>query len=159
MDSSFNVIDNFDNFDNFDTDEIRPPDQIKKEQLMEDTRSEYDREIEEAIYLSMQEVRDQEILNEKFEEEIINKYINGRNERREKFSDLLINMNKLFKFDKDIKELYNFLEPIIEAYCNYYIVNYEVDEKTYDKIFQVLGTIRINKNTLDILKEIIVKNT
>jgi len=105
----------------------------------------------------MQELIQQNIKNDKFEEEIMNSYHSETNERREKFSDLLKNINKLCKFDKDIKELYDFLYPIIESYCDQYILNYEVDEKTYDKVFKFLGTIRVNKNVLETLKTIIIK--
>ena len=151
MDASLNETHYFE-------EEIRPPDKIKREQLVEDNRDDYDREIEEALYISMQEAREQEIQNVKFEEEVISKYNSEMAERREKFTDLLLNMNKLCKFDKNIKELYYFIEPIIEAYCCDYIKHFEIDEETYNKVFKTLGTVRVNKNTLDILKNIIVKN-
>ena len=72
MDPSFNDFDDSNDFDEEFTDEIRPPDEVKREQLVEDNRNDFDREMEEALYLSMQEVRDEEIKNHKFEEEIIN---------------------------------------------------------------------------------------
>ena len=68
-------------------------------------------------------------------------------------------MNKLSRFDKDIKELYDFIDPIIEAYCNHYITMYELDKETHDKVFQNLKTIRVNKNTLDTLKTLLIKNS
>jgi len=159
MDPSFNDFDNWeeDICPTFD-EVIRPPDETKREQLMQDNRNEFDKEMEEALYLSMQEVREEEIKNHKFEEEIINNFIKEQNERRENFRDLLVNMNKLSRFDKDIKELYEFLDPIIEAYCNHYVTSYEVDKETHDKVFQVLGSIRVNKNTLDTLKTVLIKN-
>ena len=70
-----------------------------------------------------------------------------------------MDLNKLIKFDKDIKQLYDVLYPIIEAYCDLHILNFELDEKTYDKVFKFLGTIRINKNTLDTLKTLIIKSS
>jgi hypothetical protein len=149
MDPSFNDFE----------EEIRPPDEVKREQLIPDSRSEFDIEMDKALYLSMQDLREQNIQNDKFEEEIINKFHYETTQRREKFRDLLINMNKLLKFDKDIKELYDFIYPIIEAYCEQYISNYAVDEKTYDKIFKFLGTIRVSKNLLDSLKTIIIKSS
>jgi hypothetical protein len=152
MDPSFNDLENYE-------EEIRLPDEVKRERLMPDTRTEFDIEMDEALYLSMQELRQKNIQNDKFEEEIMNNYISETNQRREKFSELLKNMNKLCKFDKDIKELYDFLYPIIESYCSQYILNYEVDEKTYNKVFKFLGTIRVNKNTLDILKTLIIKSS
>jgi len=152
MDPSFNEVEDFE-------EEIRLPDEVKREQLVPDTRSDFDIEMGEALYLSMQHLRDQNIQNDKFEEEIMNNYRCETTERREKFRDLLINMNKLLKFDKDIKELYDFIYPIIESYCEQYISNYDVDEKTYDKIFKFLGTIRVSKNALDALKTIIIKSS
>jgi len=149
MDSSFNETDCFE-------EEIRLPDEIKREQLIENIEDNYDRELSEALYISMQEVREHEIQNAKFEEEIISKYNSEMAKRREKFCDLLLNMNKLCKFDKAVKELYELIEPIIGAYCCDFIKYFEVDEETYNKIFKTLGTIRVNKNTLEILKTIII---
>jgi len=159
MDSSFNDTNDVNNVDVNDLiDEIRPPDDIKREKLIQDTRSDFDREMEEALYLSMQEVREEEIKNHKFEEEIINSYLEKQSKRRELFRDLLINMNKVARFDKDVKEIFEILDVIIEAYCNNYITSYEVDKETHDKVFNVLKTIRVNKNTLDTLQSIIVTN-
>ena len=115
MDPSFNYFDQ----------EIRVADEIKREQLLEDNKSIFDKEIEKAIYLSMQNARDEEIKNFKFEEEVINKYYIETELRREIFANLLLNMKKLFKFDKDIKEIYDIIEPIIDSYCNQYITKYE----------------------------------
>ena len=99
-----------------------------------------------------------EIKNHKFEEEIINSYLEKQSKRRELFRDLLINMNKVARFDKDVKEIYEILDVIIEAYCLDYIQFAEVDKETRDKVFNVLKTIRVHKNTLDILQTIIVTN-
>jgi hypothetical protein len=151
MDTSFNETDYFE-------EEIRAPDEIKREQLLRNIRDDYDREMSEALHISMQEAREREIQNLKFEEEIISKYNSEMAERREKFNELLLNMNKLCKFDKDIKEVYDLIEPIIEAYCCDFIKYFEIDEETYNKIFNTLGTIRVKKNTLEILKIIIIKN-
>jgi hypothetical protein len=130
---------------------------VKREQLVPDTRRDFDIEMGEALYLSMQHLRDQNIQNDKFEEEIMNNYRCETTERREKFRDLLINMNKLLKFDKDIKEIYEIIEPIIDSYCSQYIEFVEFDSITYDKIFKVIGTIRTNKNNVELLKTIIIK--
>ena len=47
-----NEIDN----DN-DNDNVRPPDESKVDQLLEDTRSDFEKEIDEALYLSLQDMR------------------------------------------------------------------------------------------------------
>ena len=67
-------------------------------------------------------------------------------------------MNKLLRFDKDIKEIYEIIEPIIESYCAQYTEIIELDDVTYEKIFKVLGTIRTNKNNIELLKTILIRN-
>jgi hypothetical protein len=105
--------------------------------------------------LSIQDARENEIKNEQFEKEVIQNFLDEQCNRREKFRGLLLSLNKLCKFDKDIKEIYDFIEPIIEAYCSSFISYYEVDEKTYDKTFETLKTIRTNKDSIDMLKQIL----
>ena len=138
-----------------DPSEIRQPDSVTNEQLIADNRSEFDKQMEEALQLSLEESI---IQNTQFEESIIKEYLSQTIDRKEKFTDLLFSMNKVSKFDKDIKDIYTIIYPIVEAYCNQFIQHYEVDEFTYERIFQVLGTIRTNKNTIELLKTIITKS-
>jgi hypothetical protein len=150
MDTSFN--------DFYDKEDIRPPDNVIREQLMEDNRSEFEKQMDEALYLSLQESKQQQEITKQYEEEIIKNYHNEINARKDKFNQLLIDLNKLIKFDKDIKEVYEIIEPIIESYCNQFIEVVELDTITHDKIFKVIGTIRTNKNNIELLKTIITKN-
>ena len=145
-------------FNDFEDEEIRAPDEVKREQLMNDNRCEFQKQMDEALYLSLQEIKLQQEISSKYEEKIIQNYHNEINERREKFGGLLLDINKLIRFDKDIKEIYEIIEPIIESYCNQYIEYVELDEDTYDRIFKVIGTIRTNKKNLDLLKEIIFRS-
>jgi len=153
MDPSFNEY-NEHNDDN----NIRAPDSVKVDRLMEDTRSEYDKEIDQAMYLSIQEFKKLEEINEKYEEEIINEHIKLINERKEMFRGFLFDLNKLIRHDKDIKEIYEIIEPIIDSYCVNYINQCEIDTLTYDRIFKIIGNIRTNKNAIELLKKIIIKN-
>jgi hypothetical protein len=136
---------------------IRPPDEVRREQLIEDNRTDFDKEIEKAIYLSIQDAREQEKTYQDFEKEIINNYFTIQNERKDKFREFLIDLNKLIKYDKDIKEIYEIIYPIIESYCDQFIEYVELDDITYDKIFKVIGTIRTNKKNIELLKIIIIK--
>jgi hypothetical protein len=149
MDASFN---------DFEYEEVRAPDEVKSERLMDDNRCEFQKQMDEALYLSLQEIKLQEEISRKYEEEIIQNYHNEINERREKFGGLLLDINKLIRFDKDLKEIYEIIEPIIESYCNQYIEHVELDRDTYDKIFKVIGTIRTNKKNIELLKTIIFSN-
>jgi hypothetical protein len=68
----------------------------------------------------------------------------------------MINLIKIGKFDKEVREIYEILDPIIELYCKQYIQTCELDIETYDKIFDILKKIRNNQQVLDILKTILL---
>jgi hypothetical protein len=151
MDASFNDYDN--------ADVIRQPDEVVTERLLEDTRCDFQKQIDEALRLSMQEVINQEKNNQAYEDEIVNNYLKETTERREKFVKLLMDIRKLIKFDKKIKEVYEIIDPIIYTYCEQHIEIWETDEETYEKIFKNLSTIRTDKTAIEILKTIIIKSS
>ena len=148
MDSSFN-----------DTDFIRPPDHSFNDQLIQDTRSDFEKQIDEAMYLSIQEINEQQNINKQYEERLMKDYLEESKRRREKFKNFLFNLNKLSKFDKEVREIYEILDPIIESYCSQSIEVCELDEKSYDRIFNILKNIRNNQLAFDTLKNIILKET
>jgi hypothetical protein len=139
-------------------DNIRQPDKVIKKQIIPDMRRIFDKELEEALYLSMKETIDEQKRNLEYEEQIMNNYLNETCKRREKFYDLLFDLNKVSKFDKTIKEIYQVIEPMIETYCNQFVECYNVDEETYTNIFKTLSTIRTNKKNIENLKTIILLN-
>ena len=139
-------------------DNVRTPDKTKKEQLLQDNRSEYDKQMDEAMYLSIQEFKKQEEINQKYEEEVINEHIKIINERKDLFRGFLFDLNKLIRFDKDMKEIYEIIEPIIDSYCAQYINQCEIDTVTHDRIFKVIGNVRTDKNAMDLLKKILIKS-
>ena len=140
------------NFNNEDADEIRPPDTVITEQLVQ---SGFDAELMEVLRLSMQETVDQERKNQEFEDKIMTDYVKEKMNRREKFEELITQLNKVSKYDKSIKEVYEIIEPIVETYCEQIIEFYNVDEETYANIFKTLSTIRLNKQNIENLKTII----
>ncbi len=142
---------------------IRTPDSIINEQLIQeqeqDLEMSYNKDIEEAIYLSFQETKQSDILNEeneKYEEQLIQQFQKETIERKKKFSQILFTMERLIKIDKEVNEVYEIIEPIIESYCNQMIEVCELDEKTYEKIFYIISKIRLNIKNIDLLKTIIV---
>lgn len=137
---------------------IRAPDEVRVEQLIEDNMSEYDKQIEEAMHLSIQDFRDKEESYKKYEVDILEEYNNITIKRREIFRGFLFDVNKLIRFDKEIKEIYEIIEPIIDAYCEQYIKEYEIDSLTYDRIFKMISTIRTDKKNIELLKTILIKN-
>jgi hypothetical protein len=142
--------------DNFEEDNIRPPDESVNDQLFEDTRSDFEKQIDEAIYISTQEIKQNQILNTQYEEQLLKDYAEETNRRKDFFKDFLFNINKIGKFDNEVREIYDIIEPIIESYCNQYIKSCELDETTYNKIFSTLKKIRNNSLPLETLKTIIL---
>lgn len=148
MDNTFN-----DNEDN-----IRPPDDVISDQLLEDTRNEYEKQIDEALILSLNDIRDTRNLNKKYEERLIKDYNEETTKRTQNFEKFLFNLNKVGKIDKEVREIYEIIEPIIDSYCNQYINKCELDVETYEKIFKLLGKVRTDKVALELLKTIILKD-
>ncbi len=139
-------------------DNIRPPDGVINEQLLEDTRSEYEKQIDEAIYLSCQEMREKDILSRNYEEQILKDYSEETNKRKQTFEKFLFDLLKVSKIDREVREIYDIVEPIIESYCSQCINICELDIETHEKIFKLLGKIRTDKSAVEILKTIIVKD-
>lgn len=154
MDSSEDEIYPTDEID----DNIRPPDKVIRERLIdiEDTRNNFEKEMDKALYMSIEEYKKQEELYDKYEEYLKNEYFNEVKKRRENFEGFLFDLNKLMKYDKEIKEIFDIIEPIIESYCFQYSENFHLDKLTYDKIFTTLNKTRTNKKSLELLKTIII---
>lgn len=138
-------------------DNIRPPDEIIREQLLEDNRSDFEKEIDEAAYLSKKEF--EEIINREneYEKHIIQDYIELVNIVKDKFNPLLNDLKRLSKLDDELGEIYDIIEPIIDSYCSQMIKFVEFDDTTYNRIFRVLGTIRTDKKCIEELKNVIIK--
>jgi hypothetical protein len=135
---------------------IRPPDRVVTEQLIEDDSSDFDKQIDEAKYLSIKEMTNLQIINQQYEDQILKDYKDETNKRIELFKDFLLNLNKISKFDKEVREIYDILDPIIDSYCGQYFEFCNLDSETYNKIFNILYKIRNNKFVLDKLKTIIL---
>ena len=144
--------------DNFQEDDnIRPPDEVVKETLLEDTRSDFEKQLDEAMYLSMQEMKQQREINRQYEEQLLKEYADETKRRINLFKNFMSNLTRLSGFDKEVREIYNILDPIIESYCGQYIETCELDVESYDKIFDTLKKIRNDQQAFDTLKTIILR--
>jgi len=103
------------------------------------------------------ELCEQRDLQKRYEEEIIANFYTVSNERKEKFREFLFDLNKLIRFDKDIKEVYEIIEPIIDAFCNQIIEFGELDSLTYDKIFKSIKGLRTNKKNFEYLQSLLIR--
>ena len=143
-----------------DDENIRVPDEVKRERLIEniDIRSQFEKQIDEALFQSIKEHTEYEKKINEYETSIIYESLQETKNRKQQFASLLHDIVRISKFDTQIKEIYNIIEPIIELYCAQFITNYEFDEITYEKIFTTLSTIRTNKNNIELLKTLIIKS-
>jgi len=148
---------NFVRMDNFQEDNIRAPDEVVRETLLEDTRSDFEKQLDEAMYLSMQEMNQQRDINQQYEEQLLKDYSDETKRRVNLFKNFMTNMTKLCRFDQEVRHVYNIIEPIIESYCGQCIETCELDEGTYDTIFNTLKKIRNDQQAFDTLKTIILR--
>ena len=151
MDAS-NIVFKFEEEEN----NIRLPDEVKRETLLEDTRSSFQKEIDAAVYQSMLEQEEYANNMTEFETRIMCESSLETDNRKKQFACLLHELDKVSRFDNQIKEIYNIIEPIIESYCFQFIHNYEFDKITHDKIFTTLYSIRTNKQDIELLKTVII---
>lgn len=143
--------------DNFQEDNIRPPDKNIRETLLEYTRSDFEKHLDEAMYLSMQEINQQIEINNQYEELLVKNYVLESKKRNEIFKNFRFNLNKVGKFDKKVREIYDIIDPIIDLYCDQRIETCELDGETYNKIFNTLKEIRNDQQAFDILKLIVLR--
>lgn len=140
-------------------DEIRPPDKVITEQLVTNTNtnnySDFDAELMEALKLSMRETVELERKNQEYEDKIMFDFLKEKTYRLEQFKDLLFDLNKLSKYDKSIKNVYEIIAPIVDTYCEQIIDVYNLDNETYNSIFKTLSTIRTNKKNIENLTKIL----
>jgi hypothetical protein len=137
-------------------DDVRPPDEIVQDQLIEDNRSDFEKQMDEAMYLSLSELSEQRTINHQYEEQLLKAYADETSRRTELFKDFLFNLHKISKFDKEVREIYDILDPIIESYCNQMIHICELDIETYNKIFNTLKKIRNNQAVIDLIKSVVL---
>jgi hypothetical protein len=66
-------------------------------------------------------------------------------------------IQRLIYFDKQLKEIYELIKPIINLYETGDLNYHETDNVTYDKIFNTLRSLRIPKEEWSILETIFIK--
>ena len=155
-----NDINNYINDINDIDDNIRPPDPIINEQLLDNDynyelitqnitntnttnyieATSYTDELNKALELSKREFKDEE------------------DNRKNEFKSIKLKLNKILLFDRPNIFNYELILSIIELYEQCYINEYNSLNKEFNDIFNVLKTIRLTKEELSSIKKIIVCN-
>ena len=124
---------------------IRPPDQIKREALLDSSwyqpKTQEELDMEEAI-------RQSNDIAEQMENEQYQTFINKIEERKKEFKNILVKINRLKQIDKTVEDLFETLITIINYYTSCDIDNYTFDKETYHEIFKNFRTMRFNKDEM-----------
>lgn len=148
--------------DNKDEDNIRQPDPVKMERLINDDFDIYNPildndqnyQLDAVLEMSKNEFLEQEqkaielICNQSKEQQY--------KERQNKFNNLKIQLNKIILFDRPNLDYYELVLSIIEMYELCIIPEYKTNLNEYNNIFKLLKTIRLPKDELENLKKLII---
>lgn len=136
---------------------IRRPDNVITEQISQEDISEYEKQLIEATQQSIKELEEQQNEQFNYERKLIQEHTHETKRRVEIFKEFLLRLQKISSFDQEIREIYEIIQPIIDAYCGQIINHYELDEITYNKIFDTLRNVRHTDTGITELKKIICK--
>ena len=138
---------------------IRKPDKVIKETLIDfdsNIQSDYDIELEKALKISIDAYFNLCKKSEDYETQIIEEYNKEMLNRQKLINPIIFEIERISKYDKSYTELYQLLEPILQLYIQQYLNYYECDFETYNQIFNKLSKIRLNKDKLELLKNIFI---
>lgn len=128
---------------------IRSPDETKRETLLNDNSTfNEEEELNSVILKSIQE-------EEEYYDNQLNKIRELIKSRTPLFENINFTLKRIGTFDKNIQEIYEFIEYIIDAYCGGTIDFYKYDQVTYNKIMNALSGIRFSATEMDLLRQII----
>lgn len=136
---------------------IRRPDNVITEQISQEDISEYEKQLIEATQQSIKELEEQQNEQFNYERKLIQEHTHETKRRVEIFKEFLLRLQKISSFDQEIREIYEIIQPIIDAYCGQIINHYDLDEITYNKIFDTLRKVRHTDTGITELKKIICK--
>jgi hypothetical protein len=151
---------------NNDDDDVRPPDPIITEQLIDPDEfsfnysnnysnnffNDYEEDIDQILKQSL-------IDFEEDEEQKMNKLImNKKHELIEKYVSIKKKLQKIQGHDVTNKDTYETIISIIEMYEMEYLNIYSLDENSYNNSFKIIKSIRLTKEELLLLETLIVMN-
>ena len=122
-----------------DTQQVRKPDTPFQEQLLPYVDDNFDN-IEQQLEMALQE----SILEyQKHQEELMKE----REKRKHIFGDFMFQICKIGKYDREIQNIHDMLEPLVTAYTNFNSNSFVfLDALAYDHVFDTLKQIRVGKD-------------
>ena len=161
---NINFNNNDDNNDNNDdnNDNIREPDPIKKEQLIDNNNiydyinpiiQNYDDELDKALELSKKEF---ELIQDEEEKHVFALIKKEEEDRKNEFKTIKIKLNKILLFDRPNCEKYELILSLIHLYEENCIKEYKSIESEYNNLFKLLKSIRLTNEELESLRKLII---
>ena len=133
---------------NFYEEDIRPPDQPKRETLLQDNRSNFNKQLDEALYESFKLYQAEVQKHEDLEQKFIQQQREEIEKRKNLVRPILFELNRIRKYDLKIDEVFVMIDSILESYCGLEFEECQLDKQTYNTIFNGLTKIRINMEFL-----------
>ena len=150
------------NINDFEEDdlEVRAPDPVIKERLIDpDNNAYYNLEHDfvstpdaDIAIILKQSLLEFELAEEQRIKELI---LAERNKMTKKYNEIKQKLQKVQGHDTTNKELYNTIISIIELYEADVIDRYALDKISYNNVFKLLQSIRLTKEELLLLEELI----
>ena len=140
--------------------EVRAPDPIIKERLIDlNFNTDYDTEHDyvstpdaDIAIILKQSLLEFELAEEQRIKDLI---VFERNKMTKKYNEIKQKLQKVQGHDTTNKELYNTIISIIELYEADVIDRYALDKISYNNVFKLLQSIRLTKEELLLLEELI----
>jgi hypothetical protein len=158
---------------NNEEDNIRAPDNVFRERLIDDDDDEYDswfqlrnnndNDLEQAIAESFRIYNENNTWNDfdnnNTDNDLKDNDIKGVEEMKQNdlFPIFKLNIKKLIHFDKQLKELYEKILPILDLYERGEIDHHLMDYQEYQVMFGILRSVRIPKEEWVMLETIFIK--
>ena len=144
-------------------DDIRTPDPIKKERLINNSLQSFkpfksfksleDNQLNEILELSKNEFNNSQDI---YEKNIVDSLIQESKERSMQFTSIKQKLNKMLVFDKQNTHIYETILSVIEFYIEGYIRQYKSSKTEFEQIFYLIKTIRLTNEELKHLQNLIV---
>ena len=156
--------DNNDN-DNENVD-IRQPDQVITETLINDTSNFYDYDYNNEAYLYNEEINrtlnlsilELKLIEDAEEVELLRLISEERDALLQKFSTIKDKLNKMYTIDKANSQIYETILSYIELHDIAYILHQELDKESYDIIFNCINRIRLTNEEKQLLATLLIRH-
>ena len=168
---------NFDYDQEYGNDEIRKPDRVIRERLIDydymnydfdnnynfnynynfnDNYNDFSKEEDDINQAIKESLKISEENEEKEVLRIINETKEEIEKREKRFEKILVKLKRIGNYDKIIKDIYNILQSTIDSYVSLQFDFCYFEKDRYDYIFNNLKTVKLDKKEFESLKMFIM---